>query len=274
MTFRGLAGTALTSAAMALALTAVLPVATAAAEDHGDGTGWDISHPQCGTRLPTAPDFAVVGVNGGLASAANPCLAGQLAWAAGSGAVPGQPDLQLYLNTADPGQLRDQVSTWPSTGGTPYGGCDGGNSRACSWQYGWQRAAQSVSAFFAPAAQAAEVDGDPARYTWWLDVETANTWQSGSAGQARNRAALEGMAAYLSTRGARVGVYSTGRQWEQVVGDVPPDSTLTGLPSWVAGASSAEEARDACAGDPLVPGGDVVLAQYVTASVDADIRCS
>jgi hypothetical protein len=39
--------------------------------------------------------------------------------------------------------------------------------------------------------RAAAVDGRPSSYTWWLDVETMNTWQSGSpAAQARNRATL------------------------------------------------------------------------------------
>src|SRR4051812_49704002 len=44
--------------------------------------------------------------------------------------------------------------------------------------------------------RSAGVDTDPTHYTWWLDVEDANTWQSGStAAQGRNRATLEGMTA-------------------------------------------------------------------------------
>jgi hypothetical protein len=282
-TLRRIAGTAL-----AAALAAGLPAGVAAATPSGPApvttatpppdpgpAGFDVSYPQCGSLLPTGQAFGVVGVDGGLPTTPNPCLAEQLVWAAGStGTVPGQPGLQLYLNTANPGQVRQEVSTWPARGGTPYGACDGGNSRACSWQYGWERAEQSVTGIFGPAAQRAGIDPAPGSWTWWLDVETANTWQVGSSGaRARNRAALEGMTAYLTTRGARVGLYSTGRQWAQIVGDLPRSSPLRHLPSWLAGASSAAEARDACDDDPLVPRSDVVLAQYVTGAVDGDVSC-
>ena len=237
--------------------------------------GYDVSHPQCGTDLPDDAAFAVVGVNGGLATRANPCLADQLEWAAGSsGAAPGQPPLQLYLNTANPGQLRTLVTTWPSAGRTPYGTCDGDNTMACSWQYGWERARTSVEAFFRPSARSVRLDSRPSGYTWWLDVETMNTWQSGSAAAlGRNRAALEGMTGYLTERGGRVGVYSTGYQWRRIVGDVPADSPLTGLPSWLAGATGPADARAACRDEPLLPGGAVELTQYVVDDLDHDHAC-
>src|SRR3954462_155483 len=115
--------------------------------------GYDVSYPQCGSSLPSARAFGIVGVNGGLSTRANPCLATQLDWAwRSNGAVAAQPRAQLYLNTANPGEVRDQVATWPRAGTTPYGSCDGGNSTACSWQYGWERAQNSVTSFFTPAA--------------------------------------------------------------------------------------------------------------------------
>ena len=46
--------------------------------------GYDVSWPQCAQTLPTVLAFAVVGVNGGLATTTNPCLSSQLAWAAGA----------------------------------------------------------------------------------------------------------------------------------------------------------------------------------------------
>jgi hypothetical protein len=237
--------------------------------------GYDVSHPQCDSELPDDGAFAVVGVNGGLATRTNPCLAEQLEWAAGSsGDVPGQPPLQLYLNTANPGQLRDLVTTWPDDGDTPYGDCDGGNSTACSWQYGYERAHASVQWFFRPAARSVRLDSQPARYTWWLDVETMNTWQLGSDdARARNRASLEGMTAYLTDEDARVGVYSTGYQWGLIVGDVPEDSPLAGLPSWLAGATSRSGAVANCAEDPLVPDGEVELTQYVVDDLDHNHAC-
>jgi hypothetical protein len=238
--------------------------------------GYDVSYPQCGTSLPPDRAFAVVGINGGLSTRGNPCLAAQLTWAWGSsGAVPTQPRAQLYLNTANPGEVRTQVTTWPKTGTTPYGACDGGNSAACSWQYGWERAQNSISSFFTPAARTARVDGRPSSYTWWLDVETMNTWQSGSADAlARNRATLEGMTSYLVAGGGRVGLYSTGQQWAQIVGTVPAGSNLVGRDSWLAGAASPTDALTACLKPALVPGGRVALAQYVRGALDRNQSCS
>lgn len=255
-------------------LAAVLAVPGAASAAHSD-VGYDVSHPQCDTTLPSAPAFAVVGVNGGLSTKANPCLATQLSWAAGSsGSVTTQPDVQLYLNTANPGQVRDLVTTWPTAGQTPYGTCAGDNDMACSWQYGYERARNSVVSFFSPAARAARIDSVVSRYTWWLDVETMNTWQYGSTeALARNRATLEGMTAYLLAEGARVGLYSTGYQWAQIVGTVPSTSNLVGRDSWLAGATTLEQAEDNCRRPPLVPGGRVTLTQYVPDDLDRNHSC-
>jgi len=256
----------------AVSMLLALPGTASAAPASG---GYDVSYPQCGTSLPRDRAFAVVGVNGGLSTRANSCLAAQLTWAWGSsGAVLSQPRAQLYLNTANPGEVRTQVTTWPKTGSTPYGACDGSNSDACSWEYGWERAQNSVVSYFTPAARAASVDGRPSSYTWWLDVETMNTWQSGStAALSRNRATLEGMTTFLTSQGGRVGLYSTGQQWTQIVGTVPVGSPLAGRDSWLAGATSPSGAQTACRKAPLVPGGRVTLGQYVQGGLDRDLSC-
>ncbi|WP_448625510.1 hypothetical protein [Geodermatophilus sp. URMC 64] len=263
----------LVSGATAVALVLGLPATSASAAPSTGGH--DVSHPQCGEPLPTGQDFGIVGVNGGLATTANTCLATQLRWAwRSSGEVDGQPPAQVYVNTANPGQVRDEVTTWPSSGSTPYGACDGRNTTACSWQYGWERARTSVTSFFVPAAQDAGVDDDPARYTWWLDVEDANTWQSGStAAQTRNRAALEGMAAYLNARGAVVGLYAVPAQWREIAGTVPAESNLYELDSWLPGASTASGASANCRKAPLTAGGRVTLTQYVSGGVDRNVSC-
>jgi hypothetical protein len=260
-------------AAAALAALLAVPGIASAAPTR---VGYDVSYPQCGSSLPSARAFGIVGVNGGLSTKANPCLATQLAWAwkSNGSLAPKQPRAQLYLNTANPGEVRDQVTTWPTRGSTPYGSCDGGNTAACSWQYGWERAENTVTSFFTPAAAEARVDGRPASYTWWLDVETANTWQSGSSDAlARNRATLEGMAAYLLARGGKVGVYSTNLQWGQIVGSVPSTSNLRGKNSWLAGATTLSGARANCTKPPLVPGGRVTLTQYVQGGWDRNNSC-
>jgi hypothetical protein len=79
----------------------------------------------------------------------------------------------------------------------------GQNSPACAWQYGNDRAAQDV-AWLNSAAGAINSQSPPvavpataAGYPWWLDVETVNSWQSGTSGQAMNIADLQGMIAAL-----------------------------------------------------------------------------
>ncbi len=257
-------------------VTVVLGLPSTASAAAPTRVGYDVSYPQCGSSLPSARAFAIVGVNGGLSTRGNPCLSTQLSWAWGSnGSVASQPKAQLYLNTANPGEVRDQVTTWPTSGSTPYGDCDGDNSMACSWEYGWERASNSVLSFFTPAARVARVDGRASSYMWWLDVETTNTWQSGSSDAlARNRATLEGMAAYVIARGGRVGLYSTGQQWAEIVGSVPSGSNLTGRPSWLAGSSSLSDARSDCRNPALTPGSRVTLTQYIVNGLDRNNACT
>ncbi|SCX55458.1 hypothetical protein SAMN03159343_3283 [Klenkia marina] len=240
-----------------------------------DGVGHDVSYPQCGQELPADSAFGIVGVNGGVATTVNPCLADQLAWAA---ALPGSPGLQVYVNTANPGQLDPRPPTWPSSGESPYGACAGDPGPACSWVYGRTRAAVDIHAFLLPAAARAGVAVVPADLVWWLDVETMNTWQTGSAAaRANNRVTLEGMVSYLAETGARVGLYSTDRQWGEIVGWVPSGSPLHELDSWLAGALDPVGAAELCGLPPLTGGGSVVLAQFVTelddVPLDHDLPC-
>ena len=270
MTLRSVAITAL---ALLTVLLGMPSTASAAAPTR---VGYDVSYPQCGESLPKARAFAIIGVNGGLSTKSNPCLSTQLEWAwRSNGSVSSQPKAQVYLNTANPGQVMHLVTTWPTSGTTPYGECDGFNTAACSWEYGWQRASNSILSFFEPAARAARVDSDPADYIWWLDVETTNTWQTGSTDAlARNRATLEGMTASIIARGGRVGLYSTHQQWAQIVGSVPSDSNLASRPSWLAGSSSLSDARSDCRDRALTPGGRVTLTQYIVNDLDRNHACT
>ena len=261
------------SVVVVLAAVAVVLGVSAAASAAVTTIGYDVSYPQCGTALPYSHAFGIVGVNGGLPTTANPCLSTQLTWAwKSSGAVLSQPKAQLYLNTANPGEYIGSISTWPTTGSTPYGTCDGTRTSACSWQYGWNRAHDSVVGFFGSAAPAAHAS--PASYLWWLDVETGNSWQSVAAdAKAQNRATLEGMTAYLASRSAAVGLYSTGYQWAQIVGSTPPTSNLAGRKNWLPGATTLTGAAANCTAPALTPNGHVVLTQYVTNGVDRDHSC-
>ncbi|HUP26707.1 MAG TPA: hypothetical protein VM124_03630 [Candidatus Limnocylindrales bacterium] len=264
---------------------AIAPVASAApkttaAAGTNNQVGMDVSWPQCGKALPTTPAFGIVGVNGGTASTQNQCLATQLAWAKGlSGSVASQDKVQVYLNTANPGEIISQVTTWPTSNtapiANPYGPCDGTNTTACSWQYGWNRADYGVNYFTAEAAKAGLTNTSASAYKWWLDVETGNTWQSGStAAYQRNVASLEGWADYFKNIGARTGIYSTGYQWGQITnGAVSATSNLNGLHSWLAGAKTLNGAKSNCSNPPLTTGGVVALTQYVSAGFDYNNSC-
>ncbi len=241
--------------------------------------GNDVSWPQCGRTLPTGQAFGIVGVNGGLATTTNECLATQLTWAYKSSGSSSQPKAQLYVNTANPGGLN--TPSWPKNNtdpaGTPtsnpYDTCDGSDSLACAWQYGWNRALEDVRDRFAPAARTAVVNADPAGYTWWLDVETENTWKTGIDGQTSNRADMEGMLAYFKSVNATVGLYSTTYQWGQIAGTVPVGSSLNGLASWHAGARNLSDAKSKCTLRPLTAGGKTVLVQYIANNFDHNYSC-
>jgi hypothetical protein len=270
-----------------LTATVVTPSAFAAKASAPAGTpekvGYDISYPQCGKKLPTGQSFGIVGVNGGNAATTNPCLAEQLVWANKSVGGTNQPKIQLYVNTANPGEVISQISTWPNsntdkTGSTtdnPYGICAGANDLACSWQYGWNRSVEASLDRFAPAANSAGISQLISAYVWWLDVETMNTWQSGSTeALARNTAALEGMVSYYKSKGANVGLYSTAPQWNTITGNtVGSNSNLNGLPNWRPSGASLNNAIANCSVDPLTPGGFISLTQYVQQNLDKNHTC-
>ena len=227
---------------------------TAAAESPaGPLVGADVSYPQCRGPLPGGQAFAVLGVNGGTPVSTNPCLAEQLAWAAGSTGGTVHDDVQLYVNTANPGP----AGTWPQSGANVYGTCDGANSRPCAYQYGWDRAHDDAT-----------VRGiaHPEQYMWWLDVELANSWDYTDGGATRNAAVLEGMTDYFTSIGSRgVGLYSTRYQWNAIVGDgVNPASSLNGLPNWRPTGNTLEGAQANCGLAPLTPGGVIEMTQFTT----------
>lgn len=177
------------------ALTVIVVVVLVIALSRGSSppAGYDISYPQCAGSYPSNQIFGIVGVNGGLAHNANPCLTDQLSWAR---AAPGQkrpqqPAVSLYIDTGNPGT---QVDIWPKRGTTPtYGSCNGLLTNSCSYLYGEQRAVYSYK--LAVAADPAGVKNAP----WWLDVELELSW----AGTYQlNIAALQGYVAGLHNAGA------------------------------------------------------------------------
>lgn len=227
--------------------------------------GNDVSWPQCSGELPDDPAFVIVGVNNGLANTTNPCLHQQLDWAEDAAGGTGQPRVALYVNTANPGR---RGSWWPANneyGGkslaNPYGTCQGKEDAACAYLYGYAKAFDDAYL---------RTISDPETYLWWLDVETGNSW---SGDRNANRADLEGMTDFFHSIGARVGIYSSARQWGQIVGEVGSASSLHSLPSWLAGARTAADATSMCSAPPLTAGGKVVLTQFVADGFDYNHSC-
>jgi len=238
--------------------------------------GIDISYPQCGKQIPKTQAFGIVGVNGGLATTTNTCLKDQLIWASKSIGGTSQESIQLYVNTANPGGLN--TTSWPTSSSSQnlVGICDGSDSLACAWQYGWNRSSEDVTNRFTPAATQAGVSTAPSTYTWWLDVETINTWKapSSSFNTQSNAAVLEGMTAHFQSVGGRVGLYSTAYQWGQIVGStVSATSNLNGLKNWRPGGANLSTAKQACTAAPLTTNGTVILTQFVSKNLDYDYSC-
>jgi hypothetical protein len=237
----------------------------------GAAAGYDVSYPNCSSVLPSKPLFGVVGVDGGRPYATNGCLATEYSWAAASSGT-AYPHVSFYANTADPGPV---LSThWP-TGQTSPRACDGSWSEGCSYDYGWNAAADS----FARAAAAAGTEQARAA-RWWLDVEQGNSWADASQTAnwaAVNRADLQGAADYLLAQGVpQAGFYSTGYQWGQITG---LNATTSGayfpptLPNWVAGATSLSGAQARCSSAYSFTGARVELTQYPSSGFDADYVC-
>jgi hypothetical protein len=227
--------------------------------------GYDVSYPQCGGTLP-AGSFGLVGVDGGRPYDVNSCLATEIDWATTTGSP------AYYVNTADPGPKKS--THWPK-GQTSPQVCKATllNSTACSYDYGWNAAKDS----YARAAAAATSVGAPAvsSATWWLDVETGNSWEAVDNGgtathYANDTAALKGMRGYLRAKGvSTVGVYSTSHQWQQITGG----ASLAKAPVWYAGVGGPSSAAAHCASAYSFTGGPVRLTQYLKGGFDADNAC-
>ena len=221
--------------------------------------GYDISYPQCGGAYPSNPAFGIVGVNGGRVFSVNPCLSSQITWGGGAAT-------ELYVNTGNPGPALS--SFWPVGQATPRF-CDPNNTDTadCAFDYGFNAAKHSYETAVA-AYQFLGLPASPSATTWWLDVETSNSWRTTTA---LNVAALQGELAYLRDVAGvtRIGFYSTQQQWNEITGGT---LTFAAYPSWVAGGVTLKGAQDRCK-RPAFTGGSVALAQYLFSGFDANIRC-
>jgi hypothetical protein len=159
-------------------------------------------------------------------------------------------------------------SWWPTSNAyrganvsNPFGTCDGTDTAACAYIYGYAMAYDDVNLRGVTDAK---------HHMWWLDVETGNSW---SPDPAANTADLEGMTTYLQSIEAEVGIYSTTYQFGEITGTVDPGSNLNQLKSWIAGATSNASARAYCSSSPLTSGGAGAFTQFTARPFDYDSPC-
>ena len=208
-------------------------------------TGYDISWPQCEGDYPAGPvGLGILGVNDGRAFTHNPCLASEAAWAGNPAA--------LYINLNAPPTGSTQGLTGPA------GTCPAANTGCLAYNYGFNAAADA----FAYASSNAVKSG-----VWWLDVETANTWDSNTN---NNDLTIKGALDALGSEGVLAGIYSTGYQFSIVAGRYAPAT-----PVWMATGGDITAAEAACASDDAFGGGTIWLAQYGTVGLgfDQDLAC-
>ena len=244
-------------AALALAVIGLgaLVISGQAASYYQPGSkGFDVSFPQCGSRLPTDGAFAVVGVNYGLPWSSNPCVEAQYEWAKSLRTPP-----SFYTNTANPGPPSRywNLPGAPRTCSDPTSYTDSG----CSYNYGWHAAAQS----FDVAVNASSTTAATQAF-WWLDVETMNSWEGSDEA---NAATIQGYIDYFRSKGVtNLGVYSTPYQWSLITGGY----RLEDMASWVAGARSERTAQANCRN--TITGGPVLLSQYGGKGYGKNVACN
>jgi hypothetical protein len=226
--------------------------------------GHDISHPDCGQEPPTGSAFGIVGINQGRPFSTNPCLQDQYRWAARrpSGAA-------VYVNTSNPAPT--SAHYWPRSGSSDPARCTDADSTTdpgCAYDYGWHAAAYALTT-------GRRLGAAVLARTWWLDVETTNTWNGDGTS---NTAVLQGMYDYLRGHGvARVGLYSTGYQWQRITGGytastaadycrawspaVTSDYPLHEAPLWVATGGNGSRASAKCS--TSFTGGTTQMVQFI-----------
>jgi hypothetical protein len=257
-----------------VAMTAATSAAAAPTAAPAGAVGSDLSYPQCGSQLGGGGTFGIVGLNNGRPWSLNPCFSTQYSWAKSRTYSAG-----IYLNTANPAPTSSYF--WPKSGTSDPALCRDSSSTTdpgCAYDYGWHAAADALS-------KATAADSSITALTWWLDIETANSWNGDGTS---NAADLQGMADYLRSHGvSSVGLYSTSYQWKLVTGgytsssaaqyksawksSFTPQYPLETAPLWIAGLGTVGDATNACS--TSFTGTPARLAQYVDAGADADLVC-
>lgn len=227
-------------ALMALVLTA--GVAAAQGQYSSGSIGVDISWPNCTTSVPSVA-FGIVGVTDGQGYSTNPCLAKEAGHF---------KNLSLYVNTGWYNQSSHINPDYPKV-------CAAGDNNCLAYNYGYNAGLYALN-----AAKSAGVSST----TWWLDVETGNTWNTDVV---QNQNSLQGEYDALAANGVTtLGVYSTTAQWQSITGGWKNNWPSWGATTW----TTAKQAQTYCTGHQFT-GGPSYLMQYLPkhTKVDYDVAC-
>jgi len=264
----GMAATALASVTLAATPALAGPSNGKVGGGGTSPTGYDVSYPQCpATSLPSPISFGIVGVNDGIVYSPNPCVAAEYTWAAKAAAASStsEPHVSFYANTADPGP---SSTYWPSKMASPddcaTSFASNPNSPACNYDYGWYAAQNSYD----NAANTA-IGSAAASSTWWLDIESANSWNEGYTGNSDDIQGALDFFTQTVTAGVKVGIYTNSSSWSSITGG---STAFRKYPAWLPGARTLRQAESNCtAAAPTA--GPVALTQYSSSGLDADYDC-
>ncbi len=234
----------LIAAVIAVVAWAIFPTAALASSLFPTGTtGFDVSWPNCNATTPSKPNYGIVGVSDGTGYSQNPCLAKEAKWF---------PLINLYVNT---GWYDQSVHLNPNSPKV----CAVGDNNCLAYNYGYNAGLYALNDATSQNVHAT---------TWWLDVETANTW---NADVVQNQNSLQGEHDALLANGVTtVGVYSTTAQWKSVTG-----GWINHWPSWGATTwTTAKGALTYCIGHQFT-GGPSYFMQFKPKKpgFDQDVAC-
>jgi hypothetical protein len=201
----------------------------------------DISWPNC-KKIPYGYAQGIVGATGGLDYHVNPCLSEETA---------SLPAYALYMNSGYPGEnIRKNLQDFPFY-------CSDNNEVCHAYNYGYNAAVYAIRQAALHAAHSR---------TWWIDVESDNSW---SASPEVNRANLLGMVAAIEKNVflPKIGFYSYPGQWVQIT-----HGWKNGLPAWTATGQLESAAADAACRHNSFTGGPQIFAQY-TDKLDINVLC-
>lgn len=201
----------------------------------------DISWPNCREKLA---DYrtGIIGVTGGRNFHPNPCLASESSHI---------QNYAVYINTGYPGKAYGRHFQYSPRH------CAYNDTYCLAYNYGYNEALYAIH-----YANLNDVHTD----TWWLDVETLNSWSDNFLA---NRFFINGAVAGIKQNiwSAKAGIYSAPLQWQQLMGP-----WKVKLPEWLATGGSSQAAATQACHNKAFTGGKIELTQY-TQDLDQNILC-